>query len=54
LVGNHRTSSPLELQSIEPLHMVRFSSVYEHQKQQIPASPNHAITVDTKCEVRRD
>ncbi|RYN16081.1 hypothetical protein AA0113_g12678 [Alternaria arborescens] len=54
LVGNQHTSSPLELQSIKPSQIVRISSVYEHHKQQIPASPNHAITVDTKWEVRRD
>ena len=53
LVGNNDVSSPLELQSIKPSQIVRISSVYEHHKQQIPASPNHAITVDTKWEVRR-
>jgi hypothetical protein len=48
LVGNNDTSSPLELQSIKPSQMVRVSSIYEHQKQQVPASPNHAMTFETK------
>ncbi|KAI4951511.1 hypothetical protein J4E91_004221 [Alternaria rosae] len=54
LVGNNDTSSPLELQSIKPSQIVRVSSVYEHRQQQIPASPNYSITVETKWEVRRD
>ncbi|KAH6867157.1 hypothetical protein BKA58DRAFT_461125 [Alternaria rosae] len=54
LVGNNDTSSPLELQSIKPSQIVRVSSVYEHRRQQIPASPNYSITVETKWEVRRD
>ncbi|CAN9195539.1 unnamed protein product [Alternaria alternata] len=48
LVGNNDIPSPLELQSIEPSQMVRVSSVYEHLKQQVPAGPTHAITVETK------
>jgi hypothetical protein len=54
LVGNNYTPSPLELQSVKPSQMARVSSVYEHQKQQVPAGPNHAITVETKWEVGRD
>ncbi|RYN15881.1 hypothetical protein AA0119_g12802 [Alternaria tenuissima] len=52
LVDNNDTSSQVELQPIKPSHMVRVSSVYEHQKQQVPASPDHAIAVERKWEVR--
>jgi hypothetical protein len=47
LVDTNDTSSPLELQCIKPSQMVRVSSIYEHPKQQVPASPNHAIVVET-------
>lgn len=53
-VGNNHTSSPLELQAVNSLQMVRVSSVYEYQKQGITTSPNHAIAVETKWEVSRD
>jgi hypothetical protein len=52
LVDNNDASSQVELQPIKPSHMVRVSSVYEHYKEQILASPNHAIAVKGKCEAR--
>jgi hypothetical protein len=54
LVDNNDASSEIELQPIKTCRVVRVSSVYKHDRQNVPTSSDHAITVERRWEVRRD
>jgi hypothetical protein len=53
LMDDNDASSQIELQPIKTSQIVRVSSVCSHHKQ-VPANLNHAITVETRWEVRRE